>query len=894
MGLCPECLILAGFLTETDADAGRNRRFAAPTIAELAPHFPQLDILEFIGQGGMGAVYQARQKELDRIVALKILPPDVGGNAAFADRFAREAKALAKLNHPGIVTIHDFGQADGLYFFLMEFVDGLNLRQLLANSRVSTREALAIVPQICDALQFAHDRGLDHRDIKPENILLDRLGRVKVADFGLARILGDAGEVSTSSKTEPAGPKVLSASGKIIGTPQYMSPEQLHTPGEVDHRADIYALGVVFYELLTGELPGKQPQPPSRKAQLDVRLDEITLRALQAKPELRYQQASVFKTQVEAVAAQLAQPGIKRQVSEVNTGSDLKGKFPQSKTQPAEFRGWLLGNKSWWLIPLLGLVLMGYSVETWFHRQTQQTKVNNWETMIGAAGTRSPHITSFNPAVGAVGAVVNLSGVNFDPVATNNVVYFGAVRAPVLGASATNLVVRVPAGATYGPVTETEHGSTATSSGFFLPTFPGAGGLSASSFAAPVTLGAGDRPQRIIIADLDGDGKPDLVIGNYFDGTVWIYRNIGTNGSLAGASFAAPVILSTGPGGSLYGLAVADLDGDGRLDIVTANGLWDTLSIFQNESRPGVLTTNSFAPRVDIPVAGEPAAVAIGDLDGDGRPELVVADFSLTTVSVLQNLSSPGLLTSNSFAAAVDFGVGPKPFCVALADLDGDGRLDVVTANELNTARRVSVLRNISTPGRLSAHSLAAELDLEGKNMGNSLAIGDLDGDGRLDLVTGTYIGLVLSVYRNLSTPGTLTSSSFGPELRFEASNRVNSVALGDLGGEGKPTVAVATELASQLQLFRNLSTPGGFTNASLSFPITLPTGWDALGVAIGDLDGDGRPDLVVANAYDSTVSLYHNVTPLQTGGGRIAPDSTVSTNSSATGVKRNLLPRAR
>jgi len=273
MGLCPECLILAGFLTEAAANAERKHQFSAPTIEELAPQFPQLDILEFIGQGGIGAVYQARQKDLDRIVALKILAPDIGQDAAFAERFAHEAKALAKLNHPGIVTIHDFGRAGGLYFFLMEFVDGLNLRQLLAHSRLSPREALAIVPHICDALLFAHDHGFVHRDIKPENVLLDRLGRVKVADFGFAQIFRKAGDESNSHKTESLAPTAISATGQTIGTPQYKSPEQLHSPGEVDHRADIYALGVVLYEVLTGELPGEQAYPPSRKVQLDVRLD---------------------------------------------------------------------------------------------------------------------------------------------------------------------------------------------------------------------------------------------------------------------------------------------------------------------------------------------------------------------------------------------------------------------------------------------------------------------------------------------------------------------------------------------------------------------------------------------------------------------------------------------
>jgi MFS family permease len=170
------------------------------------------------------------------------------------------------------------------------------------------------VPQICDALQFAHDQGIVHRDIKPENILLDRRGRVKVADFGLAKLVGQASSLSQTSNQSgsaekmetgatPVLPESLTDAGKVMGTPQYMSPEQIQAPGEVDHRADIYALGVVFYQMLTGELPGKPLQPPSNKVHIDVRLDEVVLRALEKKPELRYQQASVLKTHLETIAA---------------------------------------------------------------------------------------------------------------------------------------------------------------------------------------------------------------------------------------------------------------------------------------------------------------------------------------------------------------------------------------------------------------------------------------------------------------------------------------------------------------------------------------------------------------------------------------------------------------
>lgn len=284
-GLCPECLLGQAFATE---DGEPQPRFKPPTIEQVQQLFPQLDVLSLLGAGGMGAVYKARQPVLGRFVALKILPGSQGGK--FEERFNREARALARLNHPNIVAVYEFGQAGGLHYFIMEFVDGANLRQLEANRELSPREALQIVPQICDALQYAHDEGVVHRDIKPENVLVDRKGRVKIADFGLAKIL----EQSTDAHR-------LTAEGQVMGTPHYMAPEQVERPLAVDHRADIYSLGVVFYELLTGDLPLGNFQPPSRKVEVDVRLDEVVLRALANDPERRYQQANEVKSKVEDI-----------------------------------------------------------------------------------------------------------------------------------------------------------------------------------------------------------------------------------------------------------------------------------------------------------------------------------------------------------------------------------------------------------------------------------------------------------------------------------------------------------------------------------------------------------------------------------------------------------------
>jgi tRNA A-37 threonylcarbamoyl transferase component Bud32/ribosomal protein L7/L12 len=273
-------------------------RFVPPEPKELAEKFPQLEIIQLLGQGGMGAVYKARQKQLDRLVALKILPPEVGQSEAFAERFTREARSLAKLNHPQIVTVHEFGHTeDGLYYFLMEFVDGTDLRHVIQADELTPNQALAIVPQVCEALHYAHKKGIVHRDIKPENILLDKEGNIKIADFGLARLLD-----------KPTTAYTLTQADQRMGTPHYMAPEQVENHSKVDHRADIYSLGVVFYEMLTGELPIGRFAPPSKKVQVDVRLDEIVLHTLEKEPELRYQQVSEVKTDVQMIAADAAPP----------------------------------------------------------------------------------------------------------------------------------------------------------------------------------------------------------------------------------------------------------------------------------------------------------------------------------------------------------------------------------------------------------------------------------------------------------------------------------------------------------------------------------------------------------------------------------------------------------
>ena len=373
-----------------------------------------------------------------------------------------------------------------------------------------------------------------------------------------------------------------------------------------------------------------------------------------------------------------------------------------------------------------------------------------------------------------------------------------------------------------------------------MASFPGRGAraaIDATSFATKVDFSTGFYPTSVAIGDLDGDGQPDLATANYNNDTVSVLRNTSTSGNV---SFAPKVGFGTGT--DPYDVAIGDLDGDGQPDLAVANGGSNTISVLRNTSTSGSL---SFAAKVDFNTGETPVCVAIGDLDGDGQPDLAVANFNSTTVSVLRNTSTSGNV---SFTDKVDFGTGEGPLSVAIGDLDGDGKPDLAVANKYSAT--VSVLRNTSTSGSVA---FVAKVDFGTGTDPYDIAIGDLDADGQPDLAVANYGSNTVSVLLNTSTSG---SVSFTAKVDFGTGNNPISVTIGDLDGDGKPDLAVANYGSNTVSVRGNTSTSGSVSFAAKS---DFSTGTHPISVTIGDLDGDSQPDLAVVNAGSDNVSVLRN-----------------------------------
>ncbi len=472
-------------------------------------------------------------------------------------------------------------------------------------------------------------------------------------------------------------------------------------------------------------------------------------------------------------------------------------------------------------------------------------------------GVSPPKIINFSPLSGTIGSSVVITGKYFNPSPAQNFVFFGATMATVTAASATSLTVTVPTGATYQPITVLNIATnlSCNSSQPFNVTFESF--IASNTLMPKVDFTTGTNPFSVSIGDLDGDGKPDLAVANYTSNTVSVYRNICSIGSIITGSFASKVDFVTGS--NPYSVSIGDLDGDGKPELVVANSGSNTISVFRNTSSVGSITAGSFASKVDFIAGTIPLSVSIGDLDRDGKPDLAVANYSSSTVSILRNISSVGSINSGSFAIKVDFTTGLFPNSVSIGDLDGDGKPDLAIVNSGNNT--ISILRNNSFMGVITTGSFYVKVDFTTGTDPNSISMGDLDGDGKYDLAVANSGNNTVSVFRNTASMGSITTGSFASKVDFTTGLYPNSVSISDLDGDGKPDLVTANYSNNTISVFSNISSTGSITTGSFAKKVDFTTGTSPQSLSIGDLDGDGKPDIAVTNFTGNTLSILRQIT---------------------------------
>jgi hypothetical protein len=483
-----------------------------------------------------------------------------------------------------------------------------------------------------------------------------------------------------------------------------------------------------------------------------------------------------------------------------------------------------------------------------------------------------PVISSFSPASTQVGYSLNISGSGFNN-SSYNVVYLGAVKAVVTANSPTLLNVTVPAGANYAPITvlNTVTGLAATSSNNYIPSFsPAKTAITTADFASKVDFGTSSGPCSIAVGDMDGDRKPDVVTANYLSDNVSILRNTASSGSIAAASFATKVDVTTGVLPIV--VTLADMDNDGKLDIVTANLTSNTVSVIKNNSTIGNL---SFATKVDYATGSAPRSVTVGDIDGDGKRDIAVANSGSGTLSILRNtFTTVGTI---SFAAKVDFTAGNAAYSVAIGNIDGDSKLDVLVNNYNDNS--VSIFRNTSTSGTIS---FATKIDFATGLNPQAVTTGDIDNDGKQDVLVTNVSGNTLSIFRNTSSSGSI---SMATRQDFTTGTQPTMVALGDADADGKADVSVSNYGSNSVSVFRNTSTSGSI---SLATKIDFATDVNPQGTIVADIDRDNRPDVLTANAGSSDISVIKNrsnvssLSAFYTNQGNVSPTFT-SANTSYT-----------
>jgi hypothetical protein len=391
------------------------------------------------------------------------------------------------------------------------------------------------------------------------------------------------------------------------------------------------------------------------------------------------------------------------------------------------------------------------------------------------------------------------------------------------------------------------------------------------SFIPMQTFTTGTNPYYSVLKDFDGDGKLDMAVCNGGNNTVSVFRNTSIVDTIDAGSFTSKVDFATSS--NPFCVASADFDGDGKQDIVTANTMAYKISILRNNCTVGVINTSSFDPKVDYATGIEPRSVDVADIDGDGKIDIAVVNQSSNSLTVFQNQCTVGVI---SFASGVTFSIGTFPQCVRMADLDGDGKKDIVVVNQ--NANTISILRNTATSGIINASSLATPVSFTTGNTPYRLALGDIDMDGKLDIAVSNFNANTVSLYLNTTSVGVINSSSFATPYTLTVGLRPIGVEISDLNGDTKPELVVVNAAATNIGVYQNNSVVGVINASTFSLATTLnAAGSIGNSTAIGDIDGDGKKDIAFPYGASSIVAVYRNNSVFNTGINNFTANENVS-----------------